>query len=453
MRVHVLGICGTFMGGVALLARALGHQVSGCDAGVYPPMSEQLAAAGIPLTEGYEPADQPDADAYVIGNALSRGNAFVEHLLDADAPYTSGPAWLAGHVLAGRTVLAVAGTHGKTTTASLAAYLLEASGHDPGFLIGGVPRDFGVSARLGTGPFVVEADEYDTAFFDKRAKFVHYRPRVALLNNLEHDHADIYPDLAAIEWQFHQLVRTVPRAGTLVVKAGDAALGRVLARGCWTPRVAFGAGGAWQAHPESPDGRTFRVYRDGHEVGVARWNLLGAHNVDNALAALAAVAALGVEPAEAVAALGGFSGVRRRLEVIAQGRGAVVYDDFAHHPTAIATTLAGVRAAHPQDRLVAVVDLRSNSMRLGAHRATLAGALAGADVVHLHSATPLPWDIREVLDALPMPAHWHGTTAPLGEALLADLRPGDQVVLMSNGAFGDLHARLRQALAGTPGVA
>ncbi|HEY0676062.1 MAG TPA: UDP-N-acetylmuramate:L-alanyl-gamma-D-glutamyl-meso-diaminopimelate ligase [Immundisolibacter sp.] len=447
MHLHILGIGGTFMGGLAQLAKALGHRVSGCDTGVYSPMREQLDAAGIAWQEGYDPAQlRNPPDLCVIGNALSRGNPLVEHILTADLPYTSGPQWLGEQVLAGRHVLAVAGTHGKTTTASLLAWILDQAGLDPGFLIGGVPQNFGVSARLGAGPFVVEADEYDTAFFDKRAKFLHYRPRTAILNNLEFDHADIYPDLAAIEWQFHQLLRTVPGNGRLVVNAADANLARVLERGCWTPVTRFGPGGDWQATPLMPDASRFELTVAGERVGMGEWSLAGVHNLHNALAALAAAAEVGVSAAQGLTALGSFRNVRRRLEVVANEGGVTVYDDFAHHPTAIAATLAALRGRVGAARILAVVDLRSNSMRAGAHRAGLAAALADADLALLHCAQPLAWDIDEVLRELPRGAGFFADAATLVPALAAAARPGDHILLMSNGAFGDVHAKLAARL-------
>ncbi|WP_448509416.1 UDP-N-acetylmuramate:L-alanyl-gamma-D-glutamyl-meso-diaminopimelate ligase [Immundisolibacter sp.] len=447
MHLHILGIGGTFMGGLAQLAKAQGHTVSGCDTGIYSPMREQLDGAGIAWQEGYDPAQlATPPDQCVIGNALSRGNALVEHILANDLPYTSGPQWLGEQVLRGRHVLAVAGTHGKTTTASLLAWILEQAGLTPGFLIGGVPQNFGVSAHLGTGPFVVEADEYDTAFFDKRAKFLHYRPRTAILNNLEFDHADIYPDLAAIEWQFHQLLRAVPGNGRLIVNAADANLARVLGRGCWTPVTRFGPGGDWQATPLTPDASRFELLLAGERIGVGEWSLAGVHNLHNALAALAAAAEVGVTPAQGLAALAGFKNVRRRLEVVVQVSGVTVYDDFAHHPTAIAATLAALRGRVGAARILAVVDLRSNSMRQGAHRAGLAGALADANLALLHCAQPLAWDIEEVLRDLPRSSGFFDSSDALVDALALAARPGDHVLLMSNGAFGGVHATLAARL-------
>ncbi len=449
MNLHILGICGTFMGGVAALARELGHVVSGSDANVYPPMSTQLQALGIALTEGYAPAHIPgDADAIVIGNALSRGNASVEAVLDAGRAYTSGAQWLAEHVLPGRRTLAVAGTHGKTTTSSLLAFILDRAGRDPGFLIGGVPENFAVSARLGSGEFVVEADEYDTAFFDKRSKFVHYRPWLAILNNLEYDHADIFPDVAAIQRQFHHLLRIVPGNGRLIVNADDAHLAQVLAMGCWTPVETFGErdDADWRARLDAADGSLFTVLHRGVAVGTARWSLLGRHNVMNALAAIAAARAVGVPIADAIAALAEFRSVKRRLEVLGAANGITVYDDFAHHPTAIATTLAGLRANVGGARIVVAMEPRSNSMRLGAHAAALAPSLADADAVVFLHRTGLPWDAGAVIGAL----HGRACTAPDTDALLAELRtltqPGDHVVFMSNGGFDGAPRRFLDSL-------
>ncbi len=446
MHIHILGIAGTFMGGVAQLARAAGHRVSGADTAIYPPMSEQLAAAGIPVTEGWDPAQlEPAPDQVVIGNALSRGNPAVEAVLDRGLPYTSGPQWLAEHVLADRHVLAVAGTHGKTTTASMLAAILAHAGLDPGFLIGGVPADFGISARLGTGRcFVVEADEYDTAFFDKRAKFVHYRPRTLVLNNLEFDHADIFDDLAAIQRQFHHLVRTVPGTGRIVLPAGDAALDEVLAQGCWSPVTRVGAGAAWetQGHCEA-----VTVCRDGSPVATLAWKQTGAHNRANALAALVAAEAVGVEPATAVAALNGFGGVRRRQEVRAVHAGVTVYDDFAHHPTAMTTTIAGLRERHGDGRILAIPEPRSATMRQGVHQGALAAALDGADRTFAFDPGDLPWDLGAALAPLGERAAVFTELDTLVAAAVAEARPGDALLVMSNGAFGGIHERLAAALA------
>ena len=438
MRMHILGICGTFMGGVAALARELGHTVEGSDANVYPPMSTQLEALGIELMRGYTAEHlQPAPDLVVVGNAMTRGNPAVEYMLDAQLRYISGPQWLGETLLAGREVLAVAGTHGKTTTTSLLAHLLEQAGLAPGFLVGGVPANFGVSARLGQGkPFVIEADEYDTAFFDKRSKFVHYRPRIAILNNLEYDHADIFPDVAAIQRQFHHLVRTVPGNGRLIVNAHDKHLAEVLTMGCWTPVETFGIGcGDWQATLVEADGSAFTVHRSGELIGDVHWSLLGNHSVMNALAALAAATAAGADPRALLPAFATFESVKRRMELVGEVNGVRVYDDFAHHPTAIATTLAGLRAKVGAARIVVALEPRSNSMRQGAHAEALAPSLADADAVVFLHRPELPWDARHVTAAL----GGRGSTVPnvdaLLEALRAQVKSGDQVIFMSNGGF------------------
>lgn len=439
MKLHILGIAGTFMGGVAALARELGHTVEGSDQAVYPPMSTQLEQLGIALRQGYDPSHiSDDAKQIVIGNALSRGNAAVEAVLDSGRAYTSGAEWLRDHVLPGRDVLAVAGTHGKTTTSTILAFLLEAAQRAPGFLIGGVAEDFGVSARIGTGrEFVVEADEYDTAFFDKRSKFVHYRPLVAILNNLEFDHADIFPDVAAIQRQFHHLVRTVPGRGRLIVNGHEPRLDEVLAMGCWTPVERFGFDIAfdWSAERLAADGSRFRVRRAGVDLGVVDWPLVGDHNVLNALAALAACAAVGVDVATLLPALRGFRSVKRRLEVLGTAQGVTVYDDFAHHPTAIATTLAGLRAKVGDARIVVAIEPRSNSMRLGAHADALAPSLDLADAVVFLHRPDLAWDAGSVVETV------RGDACAVSDvdallAMLADIAgDGDHVVFMSNGGF------------------
>ena len=449
MRLHILGICGTFMGGVAALARELGYTVEGSDANVYPPMSDQLEALGIGLMNGYSAEYlQPSPDLVVVGNAMTRGNPAVEYMLDARLRYISGPQWLGETVLADREVLAVAGTHGKTTTTSLLAHLLESAGLAPGFLIGGVPGNFGVSARRGQGaPFVIEADEYDTAFFDKRSKFVHYRPRIAILNNLEYDHADIFPDVAAIQRQFHHLVRTVPGNGRLIVNVHDPRLAEVLAMGCWTEVETFGIGrGDWQATLIEADGSAFTVHRGAERIGEVRWPLLGNHSVMNALAALAAATAAGADPKTLLAAFRSFESVKRRMELVGEVSGVRVYDDFAHHPTAIATTLAGLRARVGAARILVALEPRSNSMRQGAHAEALAPSLADADaVVFLHRPS-LPWDAHHVTDAL----GGRGSTVPDVDQLIATLRtlaqPGDEVVFMSNGGFENAPRRFVDAL-------
>jgi UDP-N-acetylmuramate: L-alanyl-gamma-D-glutamyl-meso-diaminopimelate ligase len=473
MKLHILGIAGTFMGGVAALARELGHEVEGSDQAIYPPMSTQLEQLGIGLKQGYTPDNMSlDCDQIVVGNALSRGNAAVEHVLDHGLRYTSGAEWLRDNVLPARETLAVAGTHGKTTTTTILTYLLEAAGRAPGFLIGGVAEDFGVSARIGRGrEFVVEADEYDTAFFDKRSKFVHYRPTVAILNNLEYDHADIFPDVAAIQRQFHHLVRTVPGRGRLIVNGEDRYLAEVLAMGCWTPVETFGLDASlaakshdglhgdraderaaarhafdWTARMLADDGSAFVLVHDGVEVGEVRWPLLGRHNVMNALAALAAAHAVGVDITTVLPALAEFRSVKRRLEVIGQSDGITVYDDFAHHPTAIATTLAGLRAKVGDARIVVAIEPRSNSMRLGAHAEALAPSLDGADVVVFLHRPELAWDAAKVMSSL----HGEGHAVPDADALIETLsmlvRAGDHVVFMSNGGFDGAPRRFHAVL-------
>ncbi|PLC05353.1 UDP-N-acetylmuramate:L-alanyl-gamma-D-glutamyl-meso-diaminopimelate ligase [Variovorax sp. RO1] len=464
MHIHILGICGTFMGGVAALAREAGHRVTGCDAGVYPPMSDQLRALGIDLIEGFG-ADQLDLapDMFVVGNVVSRARLpdgspkfpLMEAILDAGKPYTSGPQWLAEHVLQGRHVLAVAGTHGKTTTTSMLAWVLEQGGKAPGFLVGGVPLDFGVSARLGDGPaFVIEADEYDTAFFDKRSKFVHYRPRTAVLNNLEFDHADIFDDLAAIERQFHHLVRTVPSTGRLVVNATEDSLQRVLAQGCWSELARFGDGGPateWQARGTHD---AFDVLHRGEVVGRVEWALSGLHNQMNALAAIAAADHVGVPPADAARALGRFRNVRRRMElrgtVEGSGGAITVYDDFAHHPTAIRTTLDGLRkklddADKQSERILAAFEPRSNTMKLGVMAAQLPWSLESADLSFCHTAG-LDWDAAAALAPMGARAQVAGAIEPLVQQVVAASRPGDHIVCMSNGGFGGVHEKLLAAL-------
>lgn len=450
MHIHVLGICGTFMGSLAVLAKSLGHRVTGSDANVYPPMSTQLQEQGIELMQGYDPAHlQPSPDLVVIGNAMKRGNAAVEYVLNKDLPYVSGPQWLADHVLQDRWVLAVAGTHGKTTTSGMLAWILEAAGLEPGFLIGGVPQNFGISARLGGTPFfVVEADEYDSAFFDKRSKFVHYRPRTAVLNNLEYDHADIFPNLAAIETQFHHLVRTIPGEGLIIHPADDEALQRVIAQGCWTPVETLGQGGLWQAQLLEADGSRFDVLVDGRVEGQVNWALTGQHNVANALAALAAARHVGVKPEHGAEALGRFRNVKRRMEKIAEINGITLYDDFAHHPTAIATTLQGLRRHVGDDTpIIAIIEPRSNSMKLGAHREQLAGSAVDADVAIWYAPPDLGWDLQACVAGGEARSQVCTSLDDIIEQVRALVRPGAQVVIMSNGGFGGLHGRLAEALA------
>ncbi|HEX3124499.1 MAG TPA: UDP-N-acetylmuramate:L-alanyl-gamma-D-glutamyl-meso-diaminopimelate ligase [Rhodanobacteraceae bacterium] len=494
MKLHILGICGTFMGGVAVLARELGHCVEGSDQNIYPPMSTQLEQLGIALKPGYSAANlTPPADLVIVGNAMSRGNAAIEHMLDARLPYVSGPQWIGDNVLASSRVFAVAGTHGKTTTTAMLAWILEACGRAPGFLVGGVPENFGVSARLGSGPlsrrergggegscevvtsnqfvpssgaarhllpegegeivlaapadFVIEADEYDTAFFDKRSKFVHYHAQIAILNNLEYDHADIFPDVAAIQRQFHHLVRTVPGSGRLIVNAEDARLAEVLAMGAWTPVTTFGIdSGDWRARLTTADGSAFVVLRHGSELGEVRWNLLGRHNVMNALAALAAADAGGVDLRRALASLADFRSAKRRLELVGEHAGIHVYDDFAHHPTAIATTLAGLRAKVGAARILVGMEPRSNSMRAGAHADELAPSLGDADTIVLLQRPELSWDAQRVTDALAGRGRTAATVGDLVAALRQQARAGDHVVFMSNGGFEDAPRRFLAAL-------
>ncbi len=449
--IHILGICGSFMGGLALLARELGFRVSGCDANVYPPMSAQLRAAGIEPLEGYRPRHlRPAPDLVLVGNSLSRGNPALESLLNRGLPYTSGPQWLADTVLPGRRVLAVAGTHGKTTTSALLAWLLERAGERPGFLIGGVPANFGVSARLGGSRwFVVEADEYDTAFFDKRSKFVHYRPRTLCLTNLEYDHADIFPDLAAIQTQFHHLLRTVPGAGRVIHRAGDAALAEVLEMGCWSRRSSFAvaADAHWRALPEAADGSRFAIRHAGESRAVA-WPHCGRHNMENALAAAAAAHEAGVPLAAAAEALGGFAGVRRRLELLDEIGGIRVYDDFAHHPTAIAATLRGLRAKVGSAPIRVLLEPRSNTMRMGGHRAELAAALADADEALWFRPAGLDWDLEALVRDCACRASLHREVAELAAEAAARSRAGDHVLIMSNGGFGGIQRQLLNALRG-----
>ena len=448
MHLHILGICGTFMGGLAALAREAGHKVTGCDANVYPPMSDQLRALDIELIEGFG-ADQLalKPDVFVIGNVVTRGNPLMEAILDAGAAYTSGPQWLADHVLLGRHVLAVAGTHGKTTTTSMLAWILEAAGLEPGFLVGGVPQNFGVSARLGRGKcFVIEADEYDTALFDKRSKFVHYRPRTAILNNLEHEHADIFPDIGAIETQFHHLVRTVPSTGRLVVNARDEALQRVLQRGCWSEVQRFGT------KREEPGGlcargepHAFDVLRGSLKLGRVEWALLGEHNQMNALAAIGAAEHVGVAPEAAAASLARFENVRRRLELRGEAGGVKVYDDFAHHPTAIRTTVAGLRRKVGLERILAVFEPRSNTMKLGTMKAQLPWALEEADLA-FGLQGDYGWSVSDALAPLAAQAQTAETVDALVAAIARAAKPSDHVLVMSNGGFGGIHAKLLAAL-------
>jgi len=446
MHIHILGICGTFMGGLATIARQAGHRVTGCDANVYPPMSDQLVAQGIDLIEGYG-ADQIGLkpDLWVVGNVVTRGTPLIEEILDRAERYTSGPQWLAENILLSKWVLAIAGTHGKTTTSAMLAWILEETGKRPGFLIGGVPQNFGISARLDDSRFfVIEADEYDTAFFDKRSKFLHYRPKTAVLNNLEFDHADIFSDLASIERQFHHFVRTIPRSGLIVSNGDDMAVRRVLGQGCWTPVERFGADAVWQA--ETLDADTFGVKFAGKELGRVRWGLQGEHNRSNALAAIAAARHAGVDPGAACAALGQFHNVRRRMELRGTAAGVAVYDDFAHHPTAIAATLAGLRGKVGNARILAVLEPRSNTMKLGIMKDAIAGSLAKADLVFCYSAN-LGWNAVSALAPLGAKAVCHDDLDALAAAIAAAAKPGDHVLVMSNGGFGGIHRKLLDRLA------
>jgi UDP-N-acetylmuramate: L-alanyl-gamma-D-glutamyl-meso-diaminopimelate ligase len=445
VHIHILGICGTFMGGIAAIAKAGGHRVTGCDANVYPPMSTQLEAEGIELTVGYG-ADQAalNPDLWVIGNVVTRGNPLVELILDRGDRYVSGPQWLAENTLFGRQVLAVAGTHGKTTTSSMLAWILVDAGLAPGFLIGGVPLNFGVSAKLGKqSHFVIEADEYDTAFFDKRSKMVHYRPRVAVLNNIEFDHADIFTDLAAIETQFHHFVRTLPGSGKLIVNGADPTIDRVLARGCWSAVERFGVADGWSAGVVGPG--CFEIFNQGRLIGLMRSDFQGGHNLQNALAAVAAAQAAGVDPVRAVESFARFKGVRRRMELRGRPAGVAVWDDFAHHPTAIATTVSGLRDKVGSARILAVLELRSNTMRAGLMKDRLAMSLEHADKVFCYSAN-LGWDASAALAPLGDRATVENDLERLVGAIVAEAQPGDQVLVMSNGGFGGIHERLLTSL-------
>ena len=457
MHLHILGICGTFMGGIAAIAKAAGHRVTGSDRNVYPPMSTQLEALGIELTSGFDAAQlKPAPDVVVVGNVMTRGVPVVEALLEGGIPYTSGPEWLAREVLRDVHVLGVAGTHGKTTTSSMLAWILEHAGLEPGFLIGGVPGNFQVSARLGGRKFfVIEADEYDTAFFDKRAKFVHYMPRTVILNNLEFDHADIYENLGAIQKQFHHLVRTVPSSGRILWNAADQNLAAMLAMGAWTPREGFarapGNGVVWALVDDSGDFSKFVVLESGKPAGTVRWPLLGAHNAENALAAIGAARHVGIPVAQSIAALAEFKGVKRRMELRGEVQGVAVYDDFAHHPTAIAYTIDGLRRKVGDKRIVAVLEPRSATMKMGVHRDTLAPALSAADSVWMFAPPDLGWDIEAVVAALGDKGRLARTLDELIAGLAGGARAGDQVLIMSNGGFGGLHGKLLEALADRPG--
>ena len=446
MHVHILGICGSFMGGIAAIAKSLGHKVTGSDRNVYPPMSTQLEALGITLTEGYDTAQfEPAPDMVIIGNAMSRGNPAVEYVLNRNLPYTSGPQWLLDNLLTSRWVIGVAGTHGKTTTSSMVAWILEYAGLKPGFLIGGIPENFGVSARIGESPFfVIEADEYDSAFFDKRSKFVHYRPRTLILNNLEFDHADIFPDLAAIQTQFHHLVRMVPQNGLILSPQHDEALNDTLQKGCWSEQQFVGSD--WKAELHAADGSRFDVIYQGELAGTVNWSLLGQHNVNNALMAIAAAHHAGVTLSDAIAALGTFKNVKRRMECKGSVNNITVYDDFAHHPTAITTTLAGLRNKVGNARIIAVLEPRSNTMKMGVHQHTLGNSWQQADEVILFEPAGMNWSLNEIAEHSETPAYCYHDVESIVQKVAAISQPGDHVLVMSNGSFEGIHQRLLDAL-------
>ena len=449
MHIHILGICGTFMGGAAVLARQLGHKVTGCDANVYPPMSTLLESQGIEIIEGFDPSQlDPAPDLVVIGNAMSRGNPCVEYVLNNNLRYTSGPQWLQEFLLHDRWVLAVSGTHGKTTTSSMLAWILEDCGYKPGFLVGGVLGNFGISARLGESMFfVVEADEYDSAFFDKRSKFVHYHPRTLVMNNLEFDHADIFDDLEAIKRQFHHLVRTVPGNGRIFAPKQDDALQDVLERGCWSETEFSGEQGDWQAEKINIDGSQFKVLFQGEQVGIVSWNIVGDHNVDNALMAIAAARHVGVTPDLACESLTKFINTKRRLELKGEVNGITVYDDFAHHPTAIELTLGGLRNKVGESKIIAVLEPRSATMKRGVHKDTLAASLQKADQVFLYQPDSINWSVEEIAAQCAQPAQTSNNVDELVEQIVANASSGDQILVMSNGGFEGIHNKLLAKLA------
>jgi UDP-N-acetylmuramate: L-alanyl-gamma-D-glutamyl-meso-diaminopimelate ligase len=462
MHIHILGICGTFMGSLAQLAKQLGHRVTGSDANVYPPMSTQLEQAGIELIQGYDPLHLQSPhmpvppDLVIIGNAMSRGNPSVEYVLNQGIAYTSGPQWLRDHVLQGKWVLAVAGTHGKTTTSSMLAWILEYAGMEPGYLIGGVTKNFPTSARIGNTPFfVVEADEYDSAFFDKRSKFVHYNARTVILNNLEFDHADIFSDLAAIQKQFHHLVRTVPGNGLLISPASDAALAEVIAHGCWTPQQQFAVipedsaenpPPEWQANLLAADGSAFAVIHQGEEIAQVKWAQTGIHNVNNGLAAMIAARHVGVTPEHSARALEQFAGVKRRMEILADIHSIKVYDDFAHHPTAIKTTLAGLRAKVGDEKIIAIIEPRSNTMRMGVHKSALNISVTDADDVLWYQPANVDWAMDEIVNKSPVPAKLVRDLDELIHCAISLSEPNTHIVIMSNGGFGGVHQKLVEHL-------
>lgn len=451
--IHILGICGTFMGGIAILARELGFKVTGSDANVYPPMSTQLEEVGIRLIEGYDPSQlDPVPDLVVVGNAMSRGNPCVEYVLDRNIPYTSGPQWLLENLLKDRWVIALSGTHGKTTTASMVAWILEQTDQEPGFLIGGVPQCLGVSARLGNAPFfVVEADEYDSAFFDKRSKFVHYRPRTLVINNLEFDHADIFDDLGAIQRQFHHLIRMVPANGMVVAPAGVKAIDEVFEKGCWSEQQFLGDNNEWSFKLVKNDGSKFEVYFKGELQGCVNWSQIGKHNVANALMAIAAARHVGITPAQSIDALATFENAKRRLELKGSVNDITVYDDFAHHPTAIHTTIDGLRSKVGQQRILAVLEPRSNTMKQGVHQHTLFNSMSEADAIFLYQPDDIHWDMRKMANGFEQTTNIEQNLELLVEHIVEEAKPGDHILVMSNGSFGGIHQKLLDKLARSEG--
>ncbi|GAC15528.1 UDP-N-acetylmuramate:L-alanyl-gamma-D-glutamyl-meso-diaminopimelate ligase [Aliiglaciecola lipolytica] len=447
MHIHILGICGTFMGGIAAIAKSMGHHVSGSDTNVYPPMSTQLESLGITLTQGFDPSQlDPEPDVVIIGNAMSRGNPCVETVLNRNLNYISGPQWLSENVLKQRWVIAASGTHGKTSTASMVAWILEYAGLQPGFLIGGVPENFSISARLGESPFfVIEADEYDSAFFDKRSKFVHYHPRTLILNNLEFDHADIFEDLAAIQKQFHHLIRILPSTGLALAPADDVNIEQVLGKGCWSPVQYIGSD--WQAKNQTADGSEFDVFLQQENLGRVRWSLIGQHNIHNAIMAIAAARHAGVKPDVAIQALAEFVNAKRRMETRGVVNNITVYDDFAHHPTAIATTLEGLRNRVKSARIFAVLEPRSATMKMGVHQTTLAKSWSKADQVLLFQPENLDWSLSQLSAESDVPTRVYDSVDDIVEALVKAAKPGDHILVMSNGGFGGIHARLLEQLA------
>ncbi|GAA6184498.1 UDP-N-acetylmuramate:L-alanyl-gamma-D-glutamyl-meso-diaminopimelate ligase [Aliiglaciecola sp. NS0011-25] len=447
MHIHILGICGTFMGGIAAIAKSMGHHVSGSDANVYPPMSTQLESLGIPLTQGFDPAQlNPEPDVVIIGNAMSRGNPCVEAVLNRNLNYISGPQWLSENVLKQRWVIAASGTHGKTSTASMIAWVLEYAELQPGFLIGGVPENFGISARLGESPFfVIEADEYDSAFFDKRSKFVHYHPRTLVLNNLEFDHADIFENLAAIQKQFHHLIRILPGNGLALAPANDENIKQVLEQGCWTPVQYLGTD--WQVANQTADGSEFDVLLQNKTIGRVNWSLIGQHNIHNGIMAIAAARHAGVKPELAIEALAQFVNAKRRMETRGVVNDITVYDDFAHHPTAIATTIDGLRNKVKEARIFAVLEPRSATMKMGVHHSTLANSWKNADQVLLFQPDNLDWSLQQLTAESAVPSRVYASVDDIIETLIHEVAPGDHILIMSNGGFGGIHSRLLEQLA------